>query len=308
MSRNIELRAIRGKTMPDQRPVDAVQQGTPVELTAPDGFVLGATLFGAAPDAQIRRAAVLCPGGGVPSRVYRRFAAWLAAGGMPVLTFDYRGIGRSRPANSRGCDASFEDWSDQDCAAAIAWLRKSYPQAELAGLAHSIGGLILAGAPGAAQIERFLLIGAHTAYHRDYHARWRLPMTVMWHGVMPALCGIFGYFPGAALRIGEDLPATFAMQWARRRTPDFAAGNPRLAACIARGGELRGRALALTFTDDGFATAHGTRRVLQHLKGISAEHRVIAPRDAGMKKIGHFGFFRPSAEQALWKPAGDWLA
>jgi len=294
--------------MPDPSPVDAGQQATPVELTASDGFVLGATLFGPPPDAGIRRAAVLCPGGGVPARVYRRFASWLGARGLPVLTFDYRGIGRSKSAKPRGFDAAFEDWSDQDCAAAIAWLRTSYPRAELTGIAHSIGGLILAGAPGAKQIERFLLVGVHTAYHRDYHVRWRLPMTVMWHGVMPALCGVFGYFPGHALRIGEDLPATFAMQWASRRTPDFQPGNPRLAACIARGGELQGRALALTFTDDGFATARGARRVLERLSGIAAEHRVIAPREAGMKKIGHFGFFRPSAGEALWRPVGDWLA
>lgn len=283
-------------------------QGTPVELTAADGFVLGATLFGPAPAPGIGRAVMLCPGGGVPAGVYRRFAGWLAARGLPVLTFDYRGIGRSRPARRQGFDASFEDWSDQDCAAAIAWLRRGYPDAALAGVAHSIGGLILAGAPGASQLERLLLIGVHTGYHGDYHPRWRLPMTAMWHGVMPALARVFGYFPGRALRIGEDLPATFARQWAGRRTPDFAAGSPRLTACIERCGELHGRALALTFTDDGFATAQGTRRVLQHLKGIGAEHRVIPPGDAGVKKIGHFGFFRPSAEQGLWRPAGDWLS
>jgi predicted alpha/beta hydrolase len=283
-------------------------QETPVELAAADGFVLGATLFGPAPAPGIGRAAMLCPGGGVPARVYRRFASWLAARGMPVLTFDYRGIGRSRPATLKGFDASFEDWSDLDCGAAIAWVRRSYPDAALAGVAHSIGGLILAGAPGTSHIERFLLIGAHTAYHRDYHVHWRIPMTLMWHGVMPALCSISGYFPGRMLRIGEDLPATFARQWAGRRTADFAAGSPRLDACISRCGELHGRALALTFTDDGFATAEGTRRVLGHLKGIDAEHRVIAPRDVGLKKIGHFGFFRQSAEQALWRPAGDWLS
>jgi predicted alpha/beta hydrolase len=294
--------------MNDPSSVDAVEHGTTLDLTAPDGFVLGATLHGAAPNAGVPRVAVLCPGGGVPARVYRRFASWLAARGLPVLTFDYRGIGRSRPAAPRGFDAAFEDWADQDCATAIAWLRRSYPGAELIGIAHSIGGLILAGAPGAEQIERFVLIGVHTAYYRDYHSRWRWPMTLMWHGVMPALAGVFGYFPGRALRMGEDLPATFARQWAGRRTPDFETGNARLAACLARSGALRGRALALTFADDGFATARGTRRVLERLPGIVAEHRVIAPREAGLKKIGHFGFFRPSAEQALWRPAADWLA
>ena len=278
-----------------------------VHLTASDGYTLGATLFDAAPHVEIPRAAVLCPGGGVPARVYRHFAAWLAARGLPVLTFDYRGIGRSRPADARGFDATSEDWAE-DCGTAIAWLRRTYPRAELIGIAHSFGGLLLGGAPDAVQLARFLLVGVHTGYHGDYHPRWRWPMTLVWHGAMPALARLFGYFPGRALRLGENLPAGFARQWAARRTPHFDTRDPRTAALVARLGAPRGPALALTFTDDGFATARGTRRVLeQHLTGVAAEHRIIAPADVGLKQIGHFGFFRPSAEQALWRPTADWL-
>jgi predicted alpha/beta hydrolase len=256
----------------------------------------------------IGRAALLCAGGGVPARVYRRFAAWLAAGGLPVLTFDYRGIGRSRPARFRGFDASFEDWSDQDCAAAIAWMRRSYPDAALAGIAHSIGGLILAGAPGASQVGRFLLIGVHTAYHGDYHAHWRVPMTVMWHGVMPALCGISGYFPGRLLGIGEDLPSTFARQWAGRRTPDFDAGSPRLTACILalRRAARQGPRAHLHRRRFRHRARHAARAAAPEGRGRGASRD--PPRDVGLKKIGHFGFFRASAERALWRPAGDWLA
>jgi predicted alpha/beta hydrolase len=280
-----------------------------LHLIAPDGYVLGATLYGAAPSAETRRAAVLCCGGGVPARVYRRFACWLAAHDIPVLTFDYRGIGRSRPVRLRGFDASLEDWAEQDCAAAIAWLRSSYPHAELIGIAHSVGCIVLASAPNAGQLSRFLLVGAHTGYFGDYHPRWRWLMTMTWHRLMPALARLFGYFPGRALRLGEDLPAGIALQWAGRRTPQVNAAEPRAASCLARGRGLRGRALVLSFTDDGFATARGTRRVLQqHLPGIAAEERMVAPRDASLKRIGHFGFFRQSAEHALWPPIAAWLA
>lgn len=280
-----------------------------LRLTAPDGYVLGATLYGAAPSAAIGRAAVMCPGGGAPARIYRHFAAWLADRGIPVLTFDYRGIGRSRPARLRGFGALFEDWVEQDCAAAIDWLRRSYPNAELIGIAHSIGGLILASAPNAGQLSRFVLVGAHTGYCGDYHPRWRWLMTATWHGLMPALARLFGYFPGRALRLGEDLPAGFARQWGGRRTAQFDAREARTTACLARCRALRGRALALVFTDDGFATARGTRRLLEdHLPGIAAESRAIAPRDVSLKRIGHFGFFRRTGQDALWPPVTEWLA
>ena len=227
---------------------------------------------------------------------------------MPVLTYDNRGIGASRPARISGFDAGIEDWSEHDCAAAIAWLRSRYPGSELVGIAHSIGGLVLASARNAESLARFVLVAVHTGYYGDYHARWRLPMTLMWHGLMPALARLCGYFPGRMVGMGSDLPRRFAGQWARRTTPAIRYEGERFDACLARGRSVRGAALALTFTDDGFATDRGTRRLLELFPKIEAQHRVIAPRDAGLGRIGHFGFFRGSAEKSLWPIAGDWVA
>lgn len=278
-----------------------------MRLVSLDGYVLGATLFEVAPGTAPARAATLCGGAAIPARAYRHFAAWLAARGVPLLTYDNRGVGASRPARMSGFHAGFEDWSDYDSAAAIAWLRERYPGAELIGIGHSIGGFVLASARNAELLGRFLFVATHTGYWGDYHPRWRWPMALMWHGLMPALTRLCGYFPGRALGLGADIPADFAGQWARRRTPAVRYEGERAAACLARCRRLCSRALALTFTDDGFATAQGTRRVLEHLPGVAAEHRVIAPRDAGLASIGHFGFFRASAERSLWPAVGDWI-
>jgi predicted alpha/beta hydrolase len=268
--------------------------------------MLGATLFDAGLGSPPRHAAVLCGGGAIPARLYRRFASWLAARGVPVLTYDNRGIGASRPARMPGFDAGFEHWSDHDCAGAIAWLRSRYPASALVGIGHSIGGMVVSSARNAEMLGRFLFVGAHTGYYGDYHPRWRLPMTLMWHGVMPALARLCGYFPGRLLGMGSDCPARFAGQWARRRTPEFREGA-RIQACLARMHVVRGEALALTFTDDGFATAQGTRRMLGHLPQVVAEQRVISPGQVGLPAIAHFGFFRASAEKSLWPIAGDWI-
>ena len=278
-----------------------------VRLVAPDGYVLGASLFEGAAGTTPRQAATICGGAAIPARAYRHFAAWLAARGIPVLTYDNRGIGASRPPRMSGFRAAFEDWSDYDCAAAIAWLRGRYPGSQLIGVGHSIGGFVLASARNAEMLDRLLFVATHTGYWGDYHPRWRWPMAAMWHGVMPALTLLCGYFPGRALRMGGDIPADFARQWARRRTPAVRYEGERAEACLARCRRLQGRALALTFTDDAFATAQGTRRVLEHLPGVTADHRVIAPRDAGLASIGHFGFFRAGAERALWPAVGDWI-
>ena len=146
-----------------------------------------------------RTAVLFNCGGGVPASPLRAgLARYIAANGYPFLTYDYRGIGASRPASLRTLHAGVEDWSEFDCGGAIAYLRSSYRAAELVGMAHSLGALLIGGAPNVAEISRFVFIGAHTGYYKDYLRRYRLPMAVLWHGVMPIMTRAFGVISYAA--------------------------------------------------------------------------------------------------------------
>lgn len=275
-----------------------------LRFDALDGYELGGTIYGPRESEYKEIAVFINCGGGVPARFYRRFAHYLAEVGIPVLTYDYRGIGRSKPRRLRGFRACAEDWSEYDCGGAIRCLRDRFPTAELVGMAHSVGALLLGGAPNAYEISRFVLIGAHTGYYGDYQRRYRFPMAVLWHGVMPALTRTVGYFPASWLRLGDDIPGGIALQWAARRTPDLAitvAGDrARAREALERCGQLRGRALAMSFSDDAFATDAGTRRLLSFFPQLRAERVEIHPNDVGLPKIGHFGFFRQGARRALW--------
>jgi pimeloyl-ACP methyl ester carboxylesterase len=219
-----------------------------LSFAARDGYELGAVLYGAQDGgSEAAQAAVFCCGGGIPARVYRRFAAWLAGRGIPVLAFDYRGIGRSRPPAMRGFAAAIEDWAELDCAAAIAWLRSRYPRAELIGIAHSVGGFVLASAPNAPELRRFLLIGVHTGYCGDYHPKWRIPMTLMWHYFMPALVRVVGYFPGRTPHARAR-----GRRGANGRVPHAVSNSRRPSACA----HFHGR----RFRDGGrFSPADGAR-------------------------------------------------
>ena len=94
-----------------------------------------------------------------------------------MLTYDYRGIGMSRPLAMRGFQATIEDWAEFDSAAAIAWLRERFPDDEILGFSHSIGCLAMGGGPSANEQARVVMIGAHTGYYGDYRPLFRLPMT-----------------------------------------------------------------------------------------------------------------------------------
>lgn len=277
-----------------------------MSVCALDGYQLGAHFYDSTADGTPQRVAVVHCGAGIPAARYRRFAEFLAASGVPTLVYDYRGIGLSRPRALRGFRAAIEDWAEYDCGGAIAWLRTRFPQAEIVGIAHSIGALLVGGASNSGEQDRLVLIGGHTGYYGDYHPRYRVPMTAVWHALMPAITLVLGYFPARRLGLGEDIPARIALQWASRRSPDLrpsgiGPGYARVQTLLDRCAALQRPALIVSVSDDAFATEGGVKRLLSYYPRLFPLRRInYTPADAGTRRIGHFGLFGRRAGAALW--------
>jgi len=289
----------------------------PLVIPASDGYPLAATLWRRDDLPPPDRVVLVNAGAGIPARYYDRFAGWLADRGLPTLTYDYRGVGRSRPARLRGFEASVETWGSKDCAAALDSLAARYPSAQLAVVGHSVGGLVTGLAPGGDRIGRLALVGTHTGYWRDYAPRARLPMYALWHVAMPAVTAAFGYFPGRAFGLPDDLPAGVARDWARRRRPepwwylkrsDGAPDDERIAEVIAGFDLYRADALVVSIADDPFATAQATARMAALFRHCRVDERRVDPAALGLPRVGHFGFFRSRMRAALWPLVGDFLA
>lgn len=281
-----------------------------VSIRALDGEGITGTLF-ENEDGENRFVAVVCPGGGLPAALYRRWASWTASNGIPVLTFDYRGIGCSRNGSLRKMSACFEDWAEHDIGGAIQWLGARFPNASIVGIAHSIGALLLAGAPNSDRLHKAVLVGPHTGYWRDYGQPWRMPMASFWHGLMPLIVRVVGYFPGRMFGLPEDIPPNVALQWAARTTPEFRpeeSPSPERSRSLLRHlRDFRARALVLSFSDDAFSTPRAVRRVLDLLPGMPVELRHWTPESAAVASIGHFGFFRRGADRTFWINVLEWI-
>jgi predicted alpha/beta hydrolase len=104
-----------------------------VELPHPDGTKLGATLFHGGDRGWV----VVGGATGVPQVYYRHLAEWLAeTQRLNVLTFDYRGIGASKPTSLRGFAADLRTWAS-DLRAAVDYAADRGPTAVVG---HSFGG------------------------------------------------------------------------------------------------------------------------------------------------------------------------
>jgi predicted alpha/beta hydrolase len=282
----------------------------PVGFVADDGVALAGAWFERAGGAPPPIVVVMACGAGIPARYYRRFALYLAGRGAAVLTFDYRGVGASRTGSLRTLHSGMDDWALRDIGAAFEEAHRRYPSLPMATVAHSVGTLLVGAAPGAARLSRAVFLGAHTGYWRDYRRRWRVPLFLTWHVFMPSVTRVVGYFPGRALRLGEDLPRQAALDWAARRQPALirtAQDERRFGASMPRFREFRAATLAVSISDDAFAPPGAARTLLAMYPNLSARHETVTPASLGCRRLGHFGFLRRPAGEYFWRRAAAWL-
>jgi Predicted alpha/beta hydrolase len=245
---------------------------------------------------------------GVQARYYHRYASFLARHGFHVLTYDYRGIGLSRPESLRHLRCGWRHWGELDFDAAVQLVTEKQPSLPVQVVGHSIGGFLPGYAASASRIHRMLTVGAQHAYWRDYHPPRRMGYLLRWHLVMPAITGIYGYFPGRRLGWLEDLPAGVAYSWSfGGRQLASRLDQEERQVVVSRFADVRAPILAVSVSDDPFATKPAMRRALDYYTGSRAISVMLEPADLGVEKIGHFDLFHDRHASGFWLDTLLWL-
>lgn len=278
-------------------------------VRAEDGFPLAASTFGS--PATARAAVLVVPAMGVDQRYYAPFAGWLADLGCFAVTFDYRGIGRSRPRefarSLRGFDADVVTWATRDAPAAVDFITGQAPGRPLLWIGHSLGGQILGLVPNRERVRAMLTVACGSGYWLENSLRLRAHVWWLWFVAVPLSIRIFGYFPGRRLRKVGDLPAGVMRQWrAWCLDAEYVVGS--LGEAVRRQyAALTTPIRSLSFTDDEFMSARNVASIHSFYASAPREMTRLRPRDVGERRIGHFGFFRRRYAGTLWPYAGEWL-
>lgn len=261
------------------------------ELTIPaaDGYVLAATTFPAGP-----RWVVIGSATAVPRRFYRHIATFLQSRGFSVLTFDYRGIGGSRPQSLRGFEAYFRDWGALDIRGALLWVRAQMHEKVFL-LGHSAGGQVAALA--AEPVDAMYTVSSQSGYWGLQGGWQKLWVGLHMYLSFPLLSHLFGYMPWSKLGASEDLPKGVALEWARWcRDPQYLYGDKTLPLHLYE--EFESPVMAVSIADDDWGTAASVDSMMGHYPALERVHLDLD------RKIGHFGFFRPDCED-LWSGVSD---
>lgn len=272
-------------------------------LIAADGHPLAATAF--EPAGRPVAAVQINGATGVPRRYYRAYAEFLAAQGFAVLTYDYRGIGGSRYQGHEG-RVSMSRWGSHDLAAGLDWLDRQYPQLPVLTVGHSAGGQLLGLAANNRRVVAALSIASQSGYWRLWPRTLQPVMAALWYAVLPVTSTLLGRIPAGLM--GAELPAGVADEWARWcRNPHYVSdpsGQPIREHFQAYRGRMRFYAIG---DDDFYAPLAAVTALAGFYRRAQTEVLRIEPREHGLTRIGHFGFFRSGMPAALWQQTADWL-
>lgn len=269
-----------------------------IPLFCADGRTLRATTYGQSSDTWI----LICGAMGVPQRFYRHFAHYLANNGFGVLTFDYRGIGRSYQKEDFA-NIRLQEWGEHDIQAAIKYLQTQYPDCKILCVAHSVGGQLLGLAHNNHLLNGVLAVACSSGYWGHWQGINKAKIFFAWYFLMPVVTRIFKQLPKWVLG-GEALPPKVARQWAFW-------GRNRHYICDKKGqkwrpffNQIQAAMSFYAFSDDVMLSPlPAVRNLTTFYENSTKTIEIIQPEDFSCKKLAHMGFFQVNAPDELWQKA-----
>lgn len=271
-------------------------QGVDVRFASKDGTALGGRWF--APAGQPWAAVLIAPAMGVEAGYYTPFAHWLAQQGAAVFSFDYRGMGASRPAGSlRHVRTDLDVWlQDQD--AALCWLSERAAGLPLLLLGNSLGGQLAGSLPSRERLRGLLGVSMGSGYVGHLVPAFKLRARLFLHVLVPIAVAALGYFPGKRLGIVGDLPRGAALHWRRWCL------SPQYLLSAEGRHELYRRAsfrvISVFMADDEMLAEEGARLIFSAY-GNAWHFDVLHARDGQTSpRIGHLGIFKARHQSTHW--------
>ena len=141
----------------------------PEAIAARDGHPLHAIVY--EPAAEPERVVLVTAAMGVKQAFYEPFARYLARSGCAVITFDYRGIGKSLSGPIGAAQASLRDWGERDYPAVIDFARARFRDTPLQIVGHSVGGQLVGMLENVHHVRAVCTVGSMHGYWRRFP--WR---------------------------------------------------------------------------------------------------------------------------------------
>lgn len=275
------------------------------QLETSDLYPIAVTSFGE--NNSTHQIIVISSAIGVPQKFYAKFATYLANKGYLVFTYDYRGIGQSKPQSLKGFNAEFIDWADKDFMAISQYIEEMYPKHQKYLIGHSMGGIMLGLSRAFRVYDKFVTIGSQFGYIENFHDKDKFKIKTFFKVMIPLLTPLYGYFPSPKVNMGDPLPKGIAYNW-----KSIILGQESILGYANKTQnfyeEITQPMLIISLDDDYMAPPKTVDLFASKVMVNAKKKRLnIKPQDVGLKNIGHMDFFREKNKNELWPIPLDFI-
>lgn len=266
-------------------------------LTTQDQIHLTAYLF--KPENDNGKIIVINSATGVKQQVYFSFAQFFAEKGFTVITYDYRGIGLSKPQKMRNFKASMRMWGSEDFRTITEFVANNFPDYQKFCLGHSVGALIIGMNEKSEIFERFVFVATQNAFIGNLKWNTKLEAFFGFGLAQPFFTELFGYFPAHWFGLGESLPKNCAYDW-RTLILNRKSTGKLLLKTNDYSKKLNQKVLVLYAEDDVWLTEKGVKSLIGDVySNLKPTYRLLKTSESEKGEIGHVNFFR-SYNKKLW--------
>ncbi|WP_312765147.1 serine aminopeptidase domain-containing protein [Epilithonimonas sp.] len=268
-----------------------------INIRAEDHYSLSVHIF--EPQNPNRKILLINSATGVKQQIYFSFAQFFSEQGFTVITYDYRGIGLSKPDKMKGFEASMRIWGAKDYKAVTNYIKTNFSDYQKFCLGHSVGALILGMNKDSGMFEEFIFVGTQNAFVGNLKFKTKIEAYIGFGIAQPLSTKLLGYFPADWFGLGESLPSGSAFDW-RTLILNKKSTNKLLEKSEDFSKNLAQKVFVVRAEDDAWLTEKGVKSLLKNTyPNLKPTYRLIKTSESEKNEIGHINFFR-SYNKKLW--------
>jgi predicted alpha/beta hydrolase len=151
------------------------------------------------------------------------------------------------------------------------------------------------------KIDHLFFIASSTGYWRDMSSPYKWLPAFYWYFMIPIHTKLFGYVNAMKVNQGENLPKGVALEWRKWCTnPDYFEPEFGKSLNPVFFDQITTPIKSIQIQDDPLANKTTANKLLKYFKNAKIDIEEINPKDYGLKKIGHTGFFSRKFKNTLW--------
>lgn len=268
-----------------------------IDILTEDNYCLSVHIF--EPINPEKKVLLINSATGVKQQIYFSFAQFFSEKGFTVVTYDYRGIGLSKPHKMKGFEASMRIWGTKDYKAVTTYIKTNFSDYQKFCLGHSVGALILGMNKDSEMFEEFVFVGTQNAFVGNLKFRTKIEAYLGFGIAQPLSTRLLGYFPANWFGLGESLPSGSAFDW-RTLILNKRSTNKLFEKSENYSKNILQKVFVVRAEDDVWLTEKGVRSLLEDTyPNLKPTYRLIKTSESEKNEIGHINFFR-SYNKKLW--------